>query len=76
MKCTTKVPLLHLNPPLAASDASCLFFFNASELKPDLRWLPHGNSRVVCVSVCVALLCASNMKQKKKKSVKQSGAVN
>lgn len=57
MKRAAKALLSHLNSPFAASDVSQLVFLNASELKPDLRWLPHGNSRVVCVCVCSAALC-------------------
>lgn len=73
------VLLIHLNSRLAASDslvADFFFFFfsHASELKADLRWLPHQHSRVICAQHCSAL-CASNMKRKKKKK-KLSGAVN
>uniref|UniRef100_A0A674N297 ADAM metallopeptidase with thrombospondin type 1 motif 14 n=1 Tax=Takifugu rubripes TaxID=31033 RepID=A0A674N297_TAKRU len=37
-----------------------------AELKPDLRWLPHGNSRVVCVCVCSAALCFKYEPEKNK----------
>lgn len=42
------------------------FFFHASELRPEQWWLPHQNSRAICVQHCSAL-CTSNMKWEKKK---------
>ncbi len=45
-----------------------IFFFHASELRPDQWWLPHQNTGVICAQRRSAV-CASNMKRKKKKKV-------